>query len=66
MPGGVRVRADAGGVAGVRDQVLLAQRMGERRECEVGNACGLSDDKWWGSDGRGGLDSLELEQKHLN
>ena len=70
MPRGVRVRADAGRVVAVRDQVLLAHRTSERRDCEVVMTCRLSDrgsyDKWWCSHGRGWLDSLELEQKHLN
>lgn len=71
MPRGVRVRADAGRVVAVRDQVLLAHRTGERRDCEVVMTCRLVDgrgsyDKWWCSHGRGRLDSLELEQKHLN
>ena len=53
MPGGVRGR-----VVGVKDEMLL---LGERRDWDVENTCGLSL-----SDERGGLDSLELEEKQLN
>jgi len=62
---------DAPTVVGVKRQVLLAHRTGERRDCDVVDACGLGDDrggtdKWWRGHGRHQLNSLELEQKRLD
>ena len=65
MPGGVRVD--------VRNQMLLANRTGKGRDCKIAivDTCRLSDDgrhegKWRYGHRGGRLDSLELEQKHLN